>query len=136
MKKDTNSSLLQSLSTAILSCDCKNSFEEEGGFILHKADSDEYKFVKITNRNTGSPVAKALYTAEKQEYGDKVLVEVLKHGWTEFASFHTHPPGFGPFPSEIDLQQLFTGFPINYIYSPDMNLLMQYTLNKETKQCN
>ncbi len=92
---------------------CNNTTEEEGGIILHK-DGD-YLFVKLKNNNTGTDLARVLWTADRYEYAAQVL-PLLKEGFKHYASFHTHPM-FVPFPSHIDVTQLFPGFSLNFIYS-------------------
>lgn len=115
--------------------------EEEGGFIIKRVNSEQYAFHKIRNMNTGTPVARGLFTvdrtgAENNEYATKILTKtnVRRPEWIEFASIHTHPKGFGPFPSTVDLKQLFTSNPVNFIYSPDMGVLMRYDFVKEDNQ--
>ena len=108
--------------------------EEEGGFIIHNDKTGEFEFHKVTNANTGEKIARVLFTADAQEYGDKVLTKVLTGKWVEYASFHTHPRGCEPYPSKVDLTQLFKGFPINYIYAPHMDKLVCYTYDKENKR--
>lgn len=106
--------------------------EEEGGFIVRK--DDEYRFHKIRNANTGTPVAEALFTADKTEFGDKIIKgEMIKNKAIIDSSFHTHPTNYPPIPSHTDLTRLFKGFPINYIYSPSLSTLVQYTIQKDTK---
>lgn len=110
---------------------CDPAFDEErGGFIIKQIETNKYEGHWITNIHTGTPVARALFTAEANEYGEKILKKVLTGKWEEYASFHTHPIGFGAIPSSIDLDKLFKGFPINYIYSPSLKVLIQYTYNK------
>ena len=104
---------------------CQNiDLEEEGGVILHHPDK-AYMFVKIRNANTGKPLARGLWTADRAEFGKKVI-PTFKDGWTVHASFHTHPQ-FSVNPSMIDMTELFMGFPINYIYGNKTKQLARYT---------
>ena len=131
-----NSKILPTLQNAVSQVD-PGLNEEQGGFLIHDTVTGEFEFHLVTNMNHGHPIASGLYTANPDEYAQKVLEKVLsdstKHRWVEYASFHTHPAGFGPFPSRMDLTQLFTSFPINYIYSPDTQALMEYTYKEDTK---
>lgn len=117
-----NESLKKALQKA--SSECSWPGEEEGGIIVQK--DDDFLFIKLTNANTGTEVAAALYTVNKTEYGEKII-SLFDKGWKSYASFHTHPDGCLPNPSRIDLNQLFKGFPINYIYSPWTRLINCYT---------
>jgi proteasome lid subunit RPN8/RPN11 len=141
MNEEANNSLDRSLTLAILSCTPELK-EEEGGFIIKQIDSEEYEFHKIRNANTGNKVARVLYTVDREtvdnnEFVEKILKKTMlakKPEWEIFASFHTHPSGFGPFPSQLDLTELFRGHPTNFIYSPDMDMLMRYDFDKEQNQ--
>ena len=104
--------------------------EEEGGVILQKGD--EFRFIKLTNTNTGKPLAPVLWTADRNEYATQVL-PLFKDGWTQSASFHTHPC-FLPLPSGIDLFQLFPGFPLNFIYAPMHDVVVGYKAAPEDSQ--
>lgn len=121
--------------------ECNNPVEEEGGVILHlpaiahnkfSSPEDEYVFLKITNANAGTPVAPVLWTADRGEYAVKVIPRFAS-GWKQVASFHTHP-SFLPFPSSIDTNQLFPGFPVNYIYSPLYKSIAAYNYHKIKKE--
>jgi hypothetical protein len=101
---------------------CTSNDDEQGGVILSKVGGEgpygkriDYQFVHLRNANTGLPLAKSLWTADRNEYAKKVI-PLFKDGWRHFASFHTHPK-WPAIPSKIDLTELFPGFPINYIYS-------------------
>ncbi len=131
MNKKLKSSLNQALLHAKLSCNPALR-QEEGGFILLNLKFKKFEFIKIQNANTG-PIAAGLYTADRAEYGEKVLTKVLTGNYEEYASFHSHPPGYGPYPSRIDLEQLFTGFPVNYIYAPDLEVIVEYTFDIKNK---
>ena len=132
-----NTKILLALQCAVSKVD-PELHEEQGGFIIHNTITDDFEFHLVTNMNHRHPIASGLYTANPDEYAEKILGKTLasdkKQNWVEYASFHTHPVGFGPFPSRMDLTQLFTSFPINYIYSPDTQSLMEYTYNKEDKK--
>jgi len=130
MKEESKNSLNQCLLQLVSACDLKCG-EEQGAFIIQREGVAEYEAYWVTNINSGTPRASGLYTANRDEYGEKILKKVLTGDWFEYASFHTHPRGFGSYPSIMDLRQLFTGFPINYIYAPDMELLMRYNYDKE-----
>lgn len=101
--------------------------EEEGGFILKR--EDEYLFVKVKNANTGTEVALVLFTADRAEFGTKVIPH-QKDGWIIWASFHSHP-GNSVMPSSTDLTKLFKGFPNNFIYSPKSKKLNWYQYRAE-----
>jgi hypothetical protein len=87
--------------------------EEAGGVILSKGD--EFKFIRLANKHTGTVIARVLYEVDPWEYGDKVL-PILFDGWFNHSSIHTHPQ-FQAFPSDIDIYRLFPGFGMNFIYS-------------------
>ncbi len=108
--------------------------EEEGGFILKKtnATGDEYKFVKITNANTGTPIAPVLFSANKAEFGQKII-PLFREGWINWASFHSHP-GHSVRPSSTDLNKLFKGHPVNFIYSPRGGDLAKYTFGSNADE--
>jgi proteasome lid subunit RPN8/RPN11 len=50
-----------------------------------------------------------------------------------YASFHTHPKGCPARPSSMDLAELFTGHPVNYIWAPQEDELNRYTFVKRGK---
>lgn len=100
-----------------------NDLEERGGVIIYRGE--EYQFIPLTNSNTGTPIAPGLFTADRFEYAEKII-PLFKEGWRHYASFHTHPQ-FPPWPSNIDMNELFPGFPINYIYSGLTDKLFKYT---------
>lgn len=105
---------------------CRHRIEEEGGVILYNAAEDSYRYEKLRNSNTGTPIAPVLWTADRYEYAEKVIPTFSK-GWKHYASFHTHPQ-FIPYPSSIDYSELFPGFPINYIYSPATQEITQWNV--------
>lgn len=121
MKMPLKPSLHQCLLQAILQYD-DSLLEEQGGFILRKANTDEYKFVPVTNQNTGTPIAVGLYIADAAEFNERVALPTLDDDWEVYASYHTHPIGMRAFPSHTDLTKLFTSFPRNYIYAPGKEL--------------
>ena len=90
--------------------------EEQGGFILRK--QDEFLFVQVRNANTGTPSAPGLYTADAQEYGEKVIKLELTGGWKLFATFHTHPTNCSPWPSGTDVGNLFKSAKVHFIFAP------------------
>lgn len=104
----------------------KGNFEEEGGIIIHHAESDAYEFVHLPNANAGTPIAPSLFTADRQAVG-KLIIARYKDGWRMHSSFHTHP-AFTPYASNIDRTQLFTGFPTNFIYAPRFDAIFKYTM--------
>ena len=56
---------------------CNHEIEEEGGIILHNpAVPDQYEFVKLRNQNTGTEIAPVLWTADRQEYAEKIISEL------------------------------------------------------------
>lgn len=114
--------------------ECKDAKEEEGGVIIRHSD-DHYQFIKLRNQNTGTEIAPVLWTADRNEYAQKVMPLFFK-GWRQFASFHTHPQ-FLPFPSNIDLTQLFPGFSIDYIYSQKTREITKwsYTPGEDKNHC-
>ena len=95
--------------------ECSSEYEEEGGIIMYLAKDDAYKYIKLSNTNTNTPIAPVLWTADRDEYA-KQVIPLFKEGWRQFASFHTHPQ-FIPYPSSIDLRDLFPGFSTNFIFS-------------------
>jgi hypothetical protein len=110
---------------------CNNpDLEEEGGVILQRGN--EFKFIKLTNTNTGLPIAPVLWTADRMEYAKQVL-PLFREGWTQAASFHTHPC-FLPLPSGIDMFQLFPGFPLNFIYAPMHNIIVGWRKAPESSE--
>jgi len=125
MKNKSNNSLIQSLQSAKLSYKPELN-EEQGGFII-KDSHGKYSFVPVRNRNTGQPVAKSLYTADKAEFAKKVLTPCMLSGFELYASFHTHPKGYPAKPSRTDLTELFTGHTVNYIWAPQEDELNQFT---------
>lgn len=96
--------------------------EEQGGFILKRPNTQEYQFIPITNQNTGTATAVSLYTADTKEFNDFVALPAVDEGFEIFASFHSHPNGMRAIPSQIDLTQLFTSFPVNFIFAYGMEL--------------
>lgn len=108
---------------------CGHPAEEEGGIILVNNAAQTFQFVKLRNQNTGTPIAPVLWTADRDEYA-KNVIPLFKDGWRHFASFHTHPK-FVPFPSTIDINELFPGFSINYIYSQKTQEVTQWDYQKE-----
>ena len=96
--------------------------EEQGGFILKYKDDDNFEFIPVTNKLTGTNGARGLYIAEDQEFYNKVAFRTVDDNCEIYASYHTHPKGMRALPSSIDLTQLFLNFPINYIYAPEKEL--------------
>lgn len=116
-------SLATALEEAVQTCSKeRHDVEEDGGIILCK--DDMYIFFPIRNSNTGTPIAPVLYSADRDVYA-KTILPMFKDGWRQYASFHTHPQ-FTPYPSHIDMTQLFKGFLTNYIYSGVYDKLMRY----------
>jgi len=125
-----NISTINSINTALADAvdQCWNQvtdLEERGGVILHHPDRDEYVFIALRNSNTGTAIAPVLFTADRDEYAE-IIIPLFKLGWKSYASFHTHPQ-FSPYPSSIDMNDLFPGFYINYIYSGTQDKLIKYT---------
>lgn len=110
--KGVNVSLARAVAAAVESC--TDPVEEEGGCIL-ASGLGEFKFMKVLNYKTGTPVARGLYVADPDAFGGEVFPE-LSRGWNLYASFHTHPT-FTATPSTLDRKELFRGFKYNYIYS-------------------
>jgi proteasome lid subunit RPN8/RPN11 len=106
-----NISILKALVEAISLC--RDAYEEEGGLILEK--DGEHMFVHLTNKYKHTPKAFTLYEANLDEFKNNITPRVAE-GWKLKASFHTHPRFYSD-PSAVDLQKLFQGFKINYIYS-------------------
>lgn len=110
--------------------ECNHEVEEEGGIIIHDPSTpNSFEFIKITNQNAGTKIAPVLWTADRQEYADKIIPRFAK-GMRHYASFHTHPR-FLPIPSNVDLTQLFPGFSINYIYSQVSAAISEWKTDKE-----
>lgn len=107
----------------------KGNREEEGGVIIHQADTDEYEFVHLRNANTGTPIAPSLFTADPIEFVTKVAKR-FKDGWRMHSSFHTHP-AFTPYASAEDRRHLFKGFALNFIYAPRFDAIFRYPVDKE-----
>ena len=95
--------------------ECTRTIEEEGGLILRNSEG-KFIYHKLRNANTGTQIAPVLWTADRMEYA-RIIMPQFSKGWKNYASFHTHPQ-FMPHPSSVDLNQLFLGFPVNFIYSP------------------
>jgi hypothetical protein len=125
---ETKNTLEDALQTGVSLCwttlDADN-LDEHGGVILHHTDSDAYKFVLLTNDNAGTELGPVLFTANRDEHMQSVIATFSK-GWLPYASFHTHPQ-FPPWPSFIDMNELFPGFQTNYIFSGLTNEIMKYT---------
>lgn len=98
--------------------------EEHGGIILFHKEYG-YIFIKLRNENAGTDIAPGLFTADREDYAEQII-PMFSVGWRHYASFHTHPQ-FLPYPSSIDMNTLFPGFPINYIFSGLTGELMKYT---------
>lgn len=114
---------------------CSHEVEEEGGVILYNTTLDSYDFIKLRNQNEGTSIAPVLWTADRDEYA-KFVIPLYSKGWKHYASFHTHPR-FIPRPSSIDINVLFPGFPINYIYSRVIQEITQWNVDKDnTKDFN
>jgi len=101
--------------------------EEQGGFILKSPDKEDYEFIPVTSDMHSNPGAVGLYVANTEEFGNKILAKTID-GFKIHASFHTHPVGMRALPSSTDLSELFTSFPINYIYAP-FRELNRFTYN-------
>lgn len=106
--------------------------EEHGGIIMFHKESGKYEFVFLHNVNTGKPLANVLWTASQDEYAKKII-PMLRKGYTQYASFHTHPQ-FMARPSQIDLTELFPGFTANYIYSPVEKAARRFDYDNESKE--
>ena len=119
--------LRETIQSAVLQTSDTVNDEEKGGIILCK--DAEYSFALLANDNTGTDLAKVLWSANRKEYGSKVI-PMIKDGWEQYASFHTHPK-FKPIPSSIDMEKLFEGFPRNYIYSPEFKTFGIYVWEGE-----
>lgn len=130
MKTKSNKSLARSLSIAKSSFDY-NLDEEQGGFILKERGTENFEFVRVRNSNTGKHIARGLYTADKKEFAEKVLSRILLCEWEVYASLHTHPIGYPALPSSMDLRELFTGHPINFIYAPLERVMNMFTLKTD-----
>jgi proteasome lid subunit RPN8/RPN11 len=129
--------LAQCLAEAVQKCTFNDS-EEHGGFIIRNESEDLFEFHLVKNLNEGQPRARVLYTADIVEHYEKIRkkTEPRNAKWVEYATFHTHPPGCGPFPSRMDYDELFTSSPINYIYAPHTIIdckLMKYTYDPDKK---
>lgn len=126
---DLGASLAGALRQAVM--ECIGEHEEEGGFIVKRLP--DYQFFRVTNVNTGTPSAAGLYEPVRQEYGEKVIGSYGK-GFQNFASFHTHPTNYPARPSFTDLTRLFNGQPVNFIWSPSLRQLKQYTFASATPE--
>ncbi len=125
VETESDMTLRNALSSAVERCwGSVDDFEERGGVILRNSKSDTYLFVFLRNANTGTDIAPVLFTADRDEYAE-LIIPLLRNGYQHYASFHTHPK-FQPWPSMIDLNELFPGFPINYIYSGLTERLFKY----------
>jgi len=111
--------------------ECLGRHEEEGGIILR--NGEVFRFIKLTNRHTGTPTAVGFFEVDPQEYAEKIL-PLFNEGWKNYASFHTHPTGCRARPSMVDLTRLFNGFPDNYIWSPSFKELNQFSYGGEKDQ--
>ena len=110
---------------------CGYTGEEQGGFIIQAEDS--FEFVKVSNMNTGDPIAPVLYTADPNEFGALVHARRFETpSWRLYASFHTHP-GCSTTPSSTDLRKLFCNFQRHYIYAPLGKRMTLYTLHQEVE---
>lgn len=107
---------------------CTHSMEEEGGIILTK--DGNFQFIKLTNRDTGKPGAGSLYTVNRKEYGE-IIIPLFADGWMNYASFHTHPR-WPAYPSMTDYTYLFTGFPVNYIWSGPNQHVKRFAIDQVT----
>lgn len=94
---------------------CQRLDEEEGGILVMHEDTDDIRFVKLKNANTGTPTALSLYTADIYEYA-RQIVPMFSKGWKSYATFHTHPR-WDPIPSSVDETVLFKCMPMHVIYS-------------------
>jgi proteasome lid subunit RPN8/RPN11 len=109
---------------------CVERTEEEGGVIMKRPKNGrtEFAYYRLRNSNTGTDIAPSLWTADRNEYAQKII-PLFKEGWTQWASFHTHPQ-FLPFPSGIDIHTLFPGFAVNVIYSPVTKELTRWSKSR------
>ena len=87
---------------------------------MKEKNKENYKFIKVTNAMTGMSPARSLFVAETKEFGE--ILAITDKEWDIFASYHTHPSGMQAFPSSIDINKLFSSFPINFIYAPGIAL--------------
>jgi proteasome lid subunit RPN8/RPN11 len=94
--------------------------EEHGGWILKKGE--EYKFFFLKNDNSGTVRAQMLFSANRNDVAKGPLKAIVKEGWSNYATFHTHPQ-FSVTPSSIDWNLLFQNSKYNFIYSPATNQL-------------
>jgi proteasome lid subunit RPN8/RPN11 len=131
MKKKSKKTLHRCLLSAI-SYYNPDLHEEQGGFILKVPKQDHYEFVPITNKLTGTSGAAGLYIAEQAEFDEKVQLRSFDEDLDIFASFHTHPIGMRAMPSSIDINMLFTSFPINFIYAHNKEL-NRFDFNPQAK---
>lgn len=111
----------------IISMPCSSACEygeygEWGGIILWTGEEYQFAFVE----NAASP--------DKQNHLYELSDESMEYIWEKVnrnpeiklvASFHTHP-FWTDDPSGIDKNQLFTSFPLNFIYSPIHRTLSAY----------
>jgi proteasome lid subunit RPN8/RPN11 len=107
---------------------CKDTMEEAGGIIITK--DGNFRFIKLSNRDTGTPKAGALYTVNRNEYA-MIVLPWFKLGWKSYASFHTHPR-WPAYPSITDYTYLFTGFPVNYIWSGVNKHVKRFAIDQVT----
>ncbi len=107
--------LLQAIGQCHTSIPIEKRLEEHGGWILNKGD--EFKFFFLRNDNTGTPRANVLFTANREDVGRGPLKYLVKDGWKNYGTFHTHPQ-FPVSPSDTDWNFLFQNSPYNFIYSP------------------
>ena len=116
---DLNQKLKQTLLQAIHACyvdvPVLTQLEEHGGWILKK--DDEYKFFFLRNSNTGTVRAQMLFSADSKDVANGPLKAMMREGWTNYGTFHTHPQ-FSITPSSIDWNLLFQNSKHNFIYSP------------------
>lgn len=96
---------------------------EAGGFILEK--NKQYGFVDVPNKHHGTQIGQALYEPAMEVFA-KILNPYFKDGWKLFASFHTHPSFTAQY-SNIDYENLFQNFPINYIKSIRYDQIIKYS---------
>ena len=107
--------LLQAIHACYIDVPVPTRIEEHGGWILQKGD--DYQFFFLKNDNSGSVRGQMLFTANGQDVAKGPVKAMMKEGWSNYATFHTHPQ-FSITPSSIDWNLLFQNSKHNFIYSP------------------
>lgn len=121
------SSLGHALQIAINAC--AHPEEEEGGLILQTRG--DFFFIQLRNNIQGTERAHALYVVDPVEYAS-VILPLIDAGWTQYATFHTHPK-FSPQYSSIDYTMLFQSAQRNFIYSKAFHKLVEWVWINETE---